>query len=149
MDSTDAVVTNENELAHEAAEDALTPAVKPFWRSFTQEDARLYWISFGATVAGTITSVIIVGVAGIVLHWLNSRPAPSSTSCYPDCRSGASPTIPAWVWFAAVMLVLVVSLIVVARRRTKGGKTAAAPVALAMALAIFGILVLLGYLYFG
>jgi hypothetical protein len=147
MDNTDAGVTDENELADE---DAQTPAVKPFWRSFTREDARLYWISFGATVAGTITSVITVGVAGIVIHWISSSTAPSSASCVgPRCPSGASPTIPAWAWFAAGVLVLVVFLIVVARRRAKRGATSAAPAALAMAVAIFGILVLLGYWYFG
>jgi hypothetical protein len=144
MDKTDAGVTDEL-----VAEDARTPAVKPFWRSFTREDARLYWITFGATVAGTITSVITVGVAGIVIRWISSSSAPSSASCDPNCPSGASPTIPAWTWFAAGMLVLIVFLIVVARRRMKRGETSAVPAALAMAVAIFGILVLLGYWYFG
>jgi hypothetical protein len=148
MDNTDAVGANENELADEATEDAQTPAVKPFWHSFTREDARLYWITFGATVAGTITAVIAVGFAGIVIRWLSSSTAPSSAICELHCPSGASPTIPAWAWFAAGVLVVVVFLIVVARRRAKRGETSAAPAALAMAVAIFGILVLLGYWYF-
>jgi hypothetical protein len=146
MDNTDAGVADENAPA---AGDAQTPAVKPFWHSFTREDARLYWITFGATVAGTVTSVITVGVAGIVIRWISSSTAPSNAICETHCPSGASPTIPKWARFAAVVLVLVVILTVVARRRMTRGKTSAAPAALAIAIAIFGILVLLGYWYFG
>jgi hypothetical protein len=145
MDNTDAGFTGENE---QATEDAQTPAVKPFWRSFTREDARLYWITFGATLAGTIASVIAVGVAGLVIKWISSSTAPSNASCT-QCASVASPTIPAWAWFAAGVLVLIVFLIVVARRRMKRGKTYGAPAGLAMAVAIFGVLVLLGYWLFG
>jgi len=39
------------------------PKPRSFWASFTRTDARLFWLTFAATVAGALVSVMVVAVA--------------------------------------------------------------------------------------
>jgi hypothetical protein len=146
MDDAEAIVT-EGGLPGEPSDTGAAPAAGPFWRSFGQEDARLFWITFGATLAGTITSVIAVAAAGLVFRGIRSTVPTGPNACI-ACPRAKPGVIPGWAYFAVVVVAATGILIGVARSRHKHGKSPTAPAVLAAAVAVFGILVLLLYVYF-
>jgi hypothetical protein len=84
-----------------------SPAKPPaFWALFTRDDVKPFLLTFAATVAGALVSVMVVAVAVLLARWqahMHAHPRRGEMSLKEDQVIAAAALAGSWLMFALVM----------------------------------------------